>query len=87
MKCNVIRENRSHETPDSASSIQACIYSLTQQAHVSPDAGFRTSAQPTELTCNGKSKMSALGAAMRKLVQICFSAIKHQQPYQPQGAI
>ena len=41
-------------------------------------------AQYERLTRNGKSKMSALGAAMRKLVQICFGALKHQQPYQPQ---
>ena len=33
------------------------------------------------LTRDGKSKMPALGAAMRKLVQICFGALKHQQPY------
>ena len=32
----------------------------------------------------GKSKMSALGAAMRKLVQICFGVLKHQTPYLPQ---
>ncbi len=25
--------------------------------------------------------MSALGAAMRKLVQICFGVLKHQTPY------
>ncbi|MFZ2168841.1 MAG: IS110 family transposase, partial [Methylococcaceae bacterium] len=36
------------------------------------------------LTGNGKSKMSALGAAMRKLVQICFGVLKHQKTYQPQ---
>jgi transposase len=41
-------------------------------------------AQYERLTNKGKSKMSALGAAMRKLVQICFGVIKHQQPYQPQ---
>jgi transposase len=41
-------------------------------------------AQYERLTRNGKSKMSALGAAMRKLVQICFGVLKHQQPYQPQ---
>ena len=28
--------------------------------------------------------IAALGAAMRKLVQICFGILKHQQPYQPQ---
>jgi hypothetical protein len=36
------------------------------------------------LTSKGKSNMSALGAAMRKPVQICFAVLKHQQPYQPQ---
>jgi len=41
-------------------------------------------AQYLRLTRSGKSKMSALGAAMRKLVQICFGVLKHQQPYQPQ---
>ena len=29
--------------------------------------------------------MSALGAAMRKLVQIAFGVFKHQRPYQPQS--
>lgn len=32
----------------------------------------------------GKSKMSALGAVMRKLVHICFGVLKHQQCYSPQ---
>jgi transposase len=41
-------------------------------------------AQSGRLAGNGKSKMSALGAAMRKLVQICFGVLKHQLPYQPQ---
>jgi transposase len=27
--------------------------------------------------------MSAIGAAMRKLVHICFGVLKHQQPYRP----
>lgn len=34
------------------------------------------------LIAKGKSKMSALGAAMRKLVHLCFGVIKNQQPYQ-----
>lgn len=34
----------------------------------------------------GKPKMSAAGAAMRKLVQIAFGVFKHQQPYRPQSA-
>jgi transposase len=28
--------------------------------------------------------MCALGAAMRKLVHICYGVYKNQQPYQPQ---
>jgi len=40
-------------------------------------------AQYERLTGKGKSKMSALDAAMRKLVQICFGMLKHKQPYQP----
>ena len=41
--------------------------------------------QNQRLLKNGKSKMSALCAAMRKLVQICFGVIKHQQPYHVQA--
>jgi len=40
--------------------------------------------QYERLLKNGKAKMAALGAAMRKLVQICFGVLKHQVPYQPQ---
>lgn len=40
--------------------------------------------QYLRLLNNGKMKMSALCAAMRKLVQICFGVLKHQKPYQPQ---
>lgn len=35
------------------------------------------------LLARGKSKMSAIGAAMRKLVHLCFGVIKSQQPYHP----
>lgn len=38
------------------------------------------------LLARGKCKKSAIGAAMRKLVHICFGVLKHQQPYQPQCA-
>lgn len=34
------------------------------------------------LLARGKPKMSALGAAMRKLVHLCFGVLKTQQPYQ-----
>jgi transposase len=40
--------------------------------------------QYERLLRRGKSKMAALGAAMRKLVQICFGVLKHQTPYLPQ---
>ena len=35
-----------------------------------------------KLIAKGKSKMSALGAAMRKLVHLCFGVLKTQRPYQ-----
>ena len=41
--------------------------------------------QYARLLKNGKVKMSALCAAMRKLVHICFGVLKHQKPYQPQA--
>ena len=36
------------------------------------------------LLATDKSKMCALGAAMRKLVHICYGVVKNQMPYQPQ---
>lgn len=39
------------------------------------------------LLARGKSKMSALGAAMRKLVHLCFGVLKTRRPYQPNFAI
>lgn len=35
------------------------------------------------LLARGKSKMSAIGAAMRKLVHLCFGVVKSGQPYSP----
>lgn len=35
------------------------------------------------LQANGKSKMSALGAVMRKLAHLCFGVLKTRMPYQP----
>ncbi len=40
--------------------------------------------QYERLLKKGKVKMSALCAAMRKLVHICFGVLKHQKPYQQQ---
>lgn len=42
--------------------------------------------QYDRLTSRGKSKMCALGAAMRKLVQIAFGVLKHQTRFNPQVA-
>ncbi len=39
-------------------------------------------AQKNRLLAVGKTKMQALGAAMRKLIQICFGVIKNQTRYQ-----
>jgi len=44
-------------------------------------------AQYQRLLKAGKTKMQAIGAAMRKLVQICYGVLKHQSEYQPQCAI
>lgn len=41
-------------------------------------------AQKARLLKAGKVKMQAIGAAMRKLIQICFGVIKHQTEYRPQ---
>lgn len=38
------------------------------------------------LLARGKAKMSALGAAMRKLVQMAFGVLKNQSDYDPQWA-
>lgn len=38
-------------------------------------------AQYERLCARGKAKMVAIGAAMRKLVHLCFGVIKHQQLY------
>jgi transposase len=42
-------------------------------------------AQKERLLAAGKTKMQALGAAMRKLVQICFGVVNSGTPYQPQA--
>ena len=43
-------------------------------------------AQKLRLIKNGKTKMQALGAAMRKLVHICFGVLKTQTEYSQQAA-
>ncbi len=41
-------------------------------------------AQHERLLANGKSKMCVIGAAMRKLVHICYGVLKNQRPYEVQ---
>jgi hypothetical protein len=41
-------------------------------------------AQKHRLLKNGKTKMQALGATMRKLILICFAVIASQTTYRPQ---
>jgi len=43
--------------------------------------------QYERLLGNGKSKMCAIGAAMRKLVHICYGVVKNQEAYTVQSAI
>ncbi|KAB1181426.1 IS110 family transposase [Photobacterium damselae subsp. damselae] len=43
--------------------------------------------QRRRLLAAGKTKMQALGAAMRKLIQICFSVLKKQTKYQSQMSL
>lgn len=61
--------------------IRATIYmaAVTASTH-NPDIR----AQKLRLLASGKAKMQAIGAAMRKLMQICFGVIKNQQEYRPQ---
>jgi transposase len=74
-------KGRSQLAKNGNKTVRAKLYMATVTAtRWNPDI----KAQYERLTKKGKSKMSALGAAMRKLVQICFGVLKHQQPYQPQ---
>ena len=83
----VIRESgssvrgRSHLSKMGDAKIRAKLYMAAIVAiQYNPDI----KQQYERLLKNGKAKMAALGAAMRKLVQICFGVLKHQIPYQPQ---
>jgi len=83
----VIRESgssvrgRSHMSKKGNARIRAKLYMAAVVAtRYNPDI----KRQYDRLLKNGKTKMAALGAAMRKLVQICFGVLKHQCRYQPQ---
>lgn len=57
---------------------------LYMAAIVASQHNLDIKAQKDRLLNSGKNKMQALGAAMRKLVQICFGVIKNQTEYSPQ---
>jgi transposase len=44
-------------------------------------------AQYERLLANNKTKMCAIGAAMRKLVHICYGVLKSQRPYESQRQV
>ena len=66
------------------SAIRALLYlPAVVASRCNPDIAY----QKQRLLAQGKTKMQALGAAMRKLVQICFGVIKHQEEYRPQTSL
>ena len=71
---------RSHLSKAGNASLRAKLYMAAIVAtRYNPDIRR----QYQRLLQHGKCSMSALGAAMRKLVHICFGVIKHQTPYLP----
>lgn len=72
---------RSHLSKAGNANVRAKLY---MAAVVSIQHNPDIKRQYERLLNNGKVKMSALCAAMRKLVHICFGVLKHQKPYQPQ---
>lgn len=74
-------KGRSRLTKQGPSRVRAKLY---MAAVVATKANPDIKRQYERLQANGKCKMQALGAAMRKLVQICFGVVKHQSEYRPQ---
>ena len=60
--------------------LRAALYMVAVVAtRLNPDVR----AQYQRLLARGKSKMAALGAAMRKLVHLCFGVLKSGGNYRP----
>ncbi|WP_245673231.1 IS110 family transposase [Endozoicomonas ascidiicola] len=77
-----LQKGRSHLSKVGPANIRAKLYMAAVVAiQHNPDI----KAQYQRLLSNGKTKMQAIGAAMRKLVQICLGVVKHQSEYQPQS--
>ncbi len=73
-----------HLSKAGSGAVRAALY---MPAVVATRANPDVRAHYKRLVAQGKSKMSALGAAMRKLVHICFGVIKNQQPYRPNVSV
>ncbi|MCU6616556.1 transposase, partial [Achromobacter mucicolens] len=65
------------------STVRATLY---MAAIVSKRFNPHVGALYARLLAAGKSKMAALGAAMRKLVHLCFGVLKTRTPYRPDYA-
>lgn len=74
-------KGRSRMTKSGPSKVRAKLYMAAVVA-LSNNPDIKE--QHRRLMLAGKTKMQALGAAMRKLVQICFGVLKHQSEYRPQ---
>ena len=74
---------RTHLSKAGAPSIRRKLY---MAAIVSTRCNPDVSEQFARLKARGKPTLSALGAAMRKLVHIAFGVLKSQSEYRPQGA-
>lgn len=70
---------RSHLSKAGSSKIRAGLY---MAAIVATRHNPHIKGMNERLLANGKTKMMAIGAAMRKLVHLCYGVLKHQQPYQ-----
>ena len=44
-------------------------------------------AKANKMLAKGKSKMAAIGAAMRKLAHLCFGVVNSGKPYDPKFAM
>ena len=72
-------KGRSHMSKAGPAHLRAVLY---MAAIVAIRHNPHVKAHYERLLAAGKSKMSALGAAMRKLVHLCFGVLKSRQPYQ-----
>jgi transposase len=73
-------KGKSHLSKNGPPKVRATLYRAAIVA-VRYNPHIRDLAQ--RMTQRGKCKMAILGAAMRKIVHLCFGVLKHQTPYLP----